>query len=392
MLKMLPWIILLANLNNLIIGKLWDISGFRYDWGLSWIAVEIGILGGVFLGLFFAGESDVVVSVVSGITYGSLAGSLFSCMWLFPHGNAFLAAGFGILFGSVFGILSDYADDDDDTPTGLGESLYMGIGLGMVLGFFAGISSAALAGLSLIFDGDLKFVLNEFWQSFVACGITATVVFYLVHFRPLIYPVEILSALFAYLRPKDSIQGSMRAWRLHPISWNEASKLPLPFARSMLTQVARQDRNEGLKQIALIASERRFQRRVASRVLEAMTLDDLEVDTIKEIANLSEKLSWVKDKPSKICEFLVSVLPRFDEASQQTARYLGQNNNLLQVKDLHDAISTLQKLQIDMAASRKKLATKLASITKRWRDILAIEERQFAEKMNAVMSSRNHLA
>jgi len=280
-LKMLPWVILLAHLNNLIIGTLLDVIGVAYKWDWSWVAVEFGVAGGLAFGLWFAGESDVVVSIVAGITYGSLAGTLLTFMGLF-HGNDFLAAAFGIIFGSACAIASDYGDNSD---AGWGQSITMGLTLGIGIGALCGFVSAVMAGLGWLFgDTGFKLVLKAFWESFVAGGITSGLVFYFVHFRLLNYPIELLISLLAYLKSKSSKPDIIKAWRLHPISWNEVSRLPLPFTKSLLMMLTMQDREEGLRQIAFITSERRFHARVASRVLKSVTPDDLQADTTKEIA------------------------------------------------------------------------------------------------------------
>lgn len=281
-LKMLPWIILLAHINNLIIGTLWDIIGVEYKWNWSWVAVEFGIVGGLCFGLWFASESDVVVSVGSGIAYGSLAGTLFCFIELFHGMHDFMAATGGIIFGSGFAVASDHIDE---SKQGLGESITVGLVMGIYFGAIFGLVTAIMHGLGwLVGAWDFKSVIKAVWESFLAGGITISLVFTFIHFRLLNYPVELFISFLAYLKAKVSKQGVIRAWQLHPISWNEVSRLPLPFARTLLMMLAAQDREEGLRQIAFIKSERRFHARVASRVLEAIKLNDLQADMIKEIA------------------------------------------------------------------------------------------------------------
>jgi hypothetical protein len=52
---------------------------------------------------------------------------------------------------------------------------------------------------------------------------------------------------------------------LCPVTWNEVIWLPLPFAAKLLMMLTMQDREEGFRQIAFVAAERRLQSRVALR-------------------------------------------------------------------------------------------------------------------------------
>src|SRR5215213_9841492 len=183
--KMLPWIILLAHINNLIIGSFWDITSIGYRWDLSWIVVEIGVAVGLFIGFGMA-ENDISVSVTSGITYGYLAGTFFILIVLF-HLFAFLAALLGFLAGSLMGILGDHMDKDDsgknDPVESLGQSILIGIGGGIMLGIYPAIANAVMAGLAFIFNGDFWSVFKAFGQSYLAFGITYCFFFYLVYLR-----------------------------------------------------------------------------------------------------------------------------------------------------------------------------------------------------------------
>ena len=300
--EMLPWIILVAMLNNTIVGTLWDFVGGQYNWSWSWMGIAIGLGGGLFLMLMFTGGDELVLTIPFVISYGSFLGVLFNCMGLFSLNGAgsaaFISAGFGVLFGSGVGLAGDADRDRDRSDEGWVQSVFMGVGIGVMIGTLTGIPTAALAFLAFIFDWDFRALFNAFWPSFVAGGISGAATFYLVHFRLLYYPIELLISLFASLKSNGSKQSIIEAWHIHPISWNEVSRLPLPFSKSLLLKLANFDREAGLRQVNMV-TERQFHRRTARRVLETITLDDLPAKTIEEIANIRNKLLWASQIPSQ---------------------------------------------------------------------------------------------
>jgi hypothetical protein len=372
-LKMVPWILIFAHVNNLIIGALWTGFGARYEWDISWIAVEIGVIGGVSTGLWFAGESDVVVSVVSGITYGSIAGSLFSLMDVFSGHFDFLAACFGVLIGSAITIAADYAEDEE-AEVGLGFSVLMGIGMGLVLGFWVAIPSGILSLLGWLF-GAVKFtdVLWAYVQSFVACASATSVVYYFLHFRVVAYPIELVFAFVALVRANWFSSSTVEAWALHPISWNEVSRLPLPFGRTLLKRITAEDRLEGLRHVQRILSERKFHKGLAFRVLENVLIPDLNAVSVKEIADCSSKLSPITSLVSALPEDLRSAISGFGEASRQAEEYLVSADDKERLASIEGALETLRGVEKRLYKSGNRIAKKLPEIAILWGACLRIE-------------------
>jgi hypothetical protein len=357
---------------------LWDFVDGQYDWSWSWMGVAIGLVGGLVLVLMFTGGGDIVLTIPFVISYGSFLGVLFNCMGLFSSGGAFISAGLGVLIGSGAGLAGDADDGRDRSDEGWVLSVFMGVGFGVMIGTLTGISTAALAFLAFIFDWDFRALFNAFWPSFVAGSISGAATFYLVHFRLLYYPIELFISLLAFLKSTGSKQSVIKAWHIHPISWNEVSRLPLPFSRSLLIHLANFDREAGLRQVNVI-TERRFHVRTARQVLETITLNDLQAKTIEEIADIGNKLSWAPQIPSQTNQDLIDFLQQFEQVSAQTAQYLVLQDRS-NVEDLRGVLQKIQELLTNIYGSKYKVATKFGPIARNWRDVLALEERKFCVK------------
>jgi len=145
--------------------------------------------------------------------------------------------------------------------------------------------------------------------------------------------------------------------------------------------LANYDREEGLRQVDVI-TERWFHVKTARRVLEAITMDDLQANTIEEIANITNKLSWATQIPSKTNQDLIVFLQRFEQVSVQTAQYLvGQD--ACKVEDLRGLLQNIQELLMFTYGSKYPMARKFGDIARNWRDILTLEERKILRRVMA---------
>jgi hypothetical protein len=153
---------------------------------------------------------------------------------------------------------------------GVAVSMALGVGVGVGSGVVGGVAGGVLFGL--------------------VGSVAGGVAFWLTYFRLFVYPFDVCLSICAWaLRKKP--QEVRRAWRLCSISWNEVIWLPLPYTARLLTLLAQVDREEGLRQIAFVASERKLQRRVALTALQEVALGDLRANTLPDMIRVAEKLS-----------------------------------------------------------------------------------------------------
>src|SRR5204862_956168 len=117
------------------------------------------------------------------------------------------------------------------------------------------------------------------------------------------------------------------------------------FATKLLTMLAVQERDEGLRQIAFIAAERRLQIRVASQASEEIAISDLQVNSIKQLTNATKELGWTVDTPSELSEVLVAAFPRFEKTALHADQYLTLNSNHHKGEALRRAIAEVEGLQ-----------------------------------------------
>ena len=101
---------------------------------------------------------------------------------------------------------------------------------------------------------------------------------------------DLVLAELSWQAAKRRPQRAFQAWKWCPVAWNEVIWLPLPGVDRLLCILVRQDREEGFGQIAFVAAERSLQRRAALAALVQVTIDDLAVVSIHEMASIPHKL------------------------------------------------------------------------------------------------------
>ncbi|HMG72067.1 MAG TPA: ATP-binding protein [Pyrinomonadaceae bacterium] len=333
MLKILPWLVLVNVFSSLAIWFICEKVGIDYRW--KWIGIVFGIAVGMAIGV----TGNVFVGVVFGMFYSTAEGM--------SYGLAFAVA-YGLTLGLAFS---------------MGYFIVGRVKGGLALGMMFGVVGGAVNG--------------------EAGGVAGCVALWFAYFRLFTYPLDIFLSLFAYLYGKQSPQTIERAWRLCPVAWNEVIWLPLPFAAKLLTMLTIQDRKEGFRQIAFVAAERRLQTQVASHASEEIAINDLQVRSIKELANVTQELDWTTDAPSEMPEVLDTAFPRFERTARHADQYLKLNNNHRKREALERALIEVEGLQKSLIAAGGSLAPRLLQRANEWRALLESEQTTFSASSTA---------
>ncbi len=356
LLKMLLWVVLINIFANLAIGFACKGFGIVYQWSKSWAGLVGGIVGAMASGVALGVSYGVVGAVASGVVLGVALGV--------TGGGAFAYAS-----GLAFSVALDLA-----------LTMNAGIAVGIVTGMMLG--TAFSVAFSVAFGVAFGLII----------GAAVCVVFWVSYFRLFSYPLDTALSFATYLNGKLRPHAINRAWRLCPVSWNEVIWLPLPFAAKLLTMLTMQDREEGLRQIAFVAAERRMQKRVALRASEEIALNDLRATSINRLADVPQKLEWTTDAPAKLPEVLTSSFPRFERTAQHAGQYLMLHSDHRKGKALKQALAELAGLQKSLIAARGRLAPRLLQTANEWRALLEAEQRAFAAKLKEAREIPNPFA
>jgi len=165
--------------------------------------------------------------------------------------------------------------------------------------------------------------------------------------------------------------------------WNEVIWLPLPFVRKLLVLLAQQDREEGFRQIAFVASERRLQRRAAIATLVEVAMDDLQAKSVSEMADLAEKIDWTTDAPVELPVELTAALPRFDRTAGHVGQYFVLHSAYRKGEALSRAVAEVVALQRSLIAARGKAVPRLLQVANEWHRLLEEEREIFRTQTKA---------
>jgi len=218
----------------------------------------------------------------------------------------------------------------------------------------------------------------------VAFGVTASVgvgvavpfVFWFVYFRLLTYPLDTMLSAIAYFMGRWRQDILAQAWRICPVSWNEVIWLPLPFVSKLLVLMTQRNREESFRQIAFVTAERRLQRSAALKALLKITINDLHAESVSELSNITEKLSWTIDAPIDLPVELNTSLPRFERIAQHVEQYHTLNGMYRKSEALKHAIDEIEALQKSLITIHRKFAPDILRAANEWRRLLEEEHEQ----------------
>lgn len=334
LLKMLPWTAAVSALASLVIGYFFDASGRPFEWTDAAGGVAFGVVAGVVFG------------VVGGVGGGMAV---------------------GLVIGAAFGV-------EGDVPFGVAVGMAVGVtfslALGVELNVWGGVVFGAAVGLAL----GVALVLVAGTATGMKVGAAVGAAFWLTYFRLVTYPPYVVLAAAAYVYGRWRPRSVARAWRRCPVSWDEVIWLPLPFAGALLTLLARQDREEGFRQITFVVAERRLQRRAALGALAQVVTAYLTVGSVSDMPAVADKLEWKTDPlggegPAE----LAMSLPFFDRAAQHVAQYFTLQNAYRKDEALGHALADLGELQHGLVASGGRYAPRLLRVANEWRRLLEAE-------------------
>jgi uncharacterized protein len=368
LLKMLPWIVMLAVFLNVVAGYACEAAGADFSWGRAWIAVGLGVAIGVAIGLIMGVAFGSAVGVVVGVVIGVVVGVMG-------------AVAFGVASGAAYNVAYGVAVF---VAVGVAGAAMGGVALGMADGM-GGLTRSVVVGLG---SGVLVGILGSLAIG-LAGGAISMLVFWLTCFRLIVYPFDVVLAGATYYVGRWRPQVARRAWRWCPVAWNEMIWLPLPFVSKLLALLVRQDRNrkKGLKRIAFVAAERRLQRRAARAALVEVAITDLRAGSMTRLYGVATRLDWTRDESAKLPDELAATLPRFDRAAQHARQYRTLGSPYRKREALARAINETESLQRSLIVARGRYAPRLLQVANEWRRLLDGE----IEKAKALAAARREI-
>src|SRR5262249_54882665 len=149
--------------------------------------------------------------------------------------------------------------------------------------------------------------------------------------------------------------------------------LPLPFVSRLLVLLVQHDRQEGFRQIAFVAAERRLQRRAVVAALVEVALQDMQAHTAADLPQVAEKLRWTSAAPAALPETLVTAVPRLERMAQHIEQYLVLHSAYRKSDALRRAIDEVEALQKSLIVARGRVAARILGVVNTWHRLLTVE-------------------
>jgi hypothetical protein len=372
------------------------------------VSVVTGLAGGALAALAFAVAAGVPVAGLSGLSslpalllspgltarllIGVLSSVLVGVLVGLSEGpGKGIAAGlaFSLLSGLVLGLeLGTSAGRVVGGAVGLAVGVVFALGLGVphrpmlgsALGHLSSLACGAawMAALGSARSGGFDGVAG------IAAGMACLVAFWLTYFRLAAYPFEAVLSAAVYYSARSHPERLARAWRWCPVAWNEVVWLMLPCVGRLLALLVRHDRERGFGAIVFVASERSLQRQAARDALVEVALADLEGQSVRELANVAERLRWTTDAPLELPVELAAALTRFDRAAQLLGQYLALQSPYRRREALKRAREEIEALQRGLIAGGGRERTRLLRVALAWGRLLEEERELFLAREEAL--------
>jgi hypothetical protein len=196
------------------------------------------------------------------------------------------------------------------------------------------------------------------------------IVFWMSYFRLATYPFDVILATLSFMWASQSPAAAFRAWRWCPVAWNELAWLPLPFVGRLLALLVRQDREEGFRQIAFVAAERPFQSRAAREALLEVAISDLTARSIARVADVADRLGWMRDTTTTLPAEMTIALPRFERVAEQVGQCLLLHSRYRKQNSLKQAVAEVDVLQKGLVSASGRTAQRLLRVANQWRVLI----------------------
>jgi hypothetical protein len=418
LIKLFPWILAFNILGTLIAGYICEVLGIEFRWFPALLGIPLGAVGGASFGLpagtpraIGGGLAGWAVSVTLGIAgntatrfIGSVTAGIIvgvgigvASRWIFNRASGLwraiaqaIAVAMAFFIGSTIvaaillntaGTMAVDAPATSGYAIGTAFSVAGGLGAGIALGISYGVTYGltfgAMGGIAFGLAFRWALGMNSSAEAGMAAGIAFAVgfplVFSLTYFRLLTYLFDVALSASSYLMARRWPHYTMKAWRWCPVYWNEVIWLPLPFVDKLLILLVKQDREEGFRQIAFVAAERRLQRRAAFTALVELAITDLRTESIPEMADVTDNLNWITDTSAELPSELAAAWQRFDRTAQHVGQYLSLHSIYRKSEALSHALAEVTSLQRSLIASTGRFSPRMLKVANDWRALLEKE-------------------
>lgn len=354
-----PYLIVLAVLGSAVAKYIYNAVGIAFHWENTLIGMALGV--GLLLVGILAGVMALDIKAVKRaslfVTLGVSGSVAFALIYVLADAIALLV---GLLDADttafVVAIVGAFC-----IAFGVLGTVAFGVTAGLTFGVLFGVAFGVPFGLA----GNAEFG----W----AGGITITAIFWSVYFRLITYPFDVALDTINYCAGRLRPPEARRFWRRCPVAWNEVIWLPLPFAAKLLALLAKQDREEGFRQIAFVAAERPLQRRVALAALAEVAAADLKAESLSQLSGVADRLGWTADTPANLADELSTTLPRFDRVAQHVGQYLILHSAYRKFEALESAAKEVEALQGSLIVARGRFARRVLQAVNGWRRLLDAE-------------------
>ncbi len=298
-------------------------------------------------------------------TYGPFWGQAASLAKGLAVGLAFGL--FGVLLGSLtkglaFGLAFSLIE-------GLAINLAGGFVRDLALSFSFGSILGLTIGLSLGLSGGLVFSLFFCLQMGVGIGTGWILGFFLFYFRPYYLPAH-LGFLWPRARPK--------AYRWHPVAWDEVCLIPFPGLDRLLVAYAEHDPKAGEKEIKRLIDTYPAQRQAALRA--KATLIARRAGEVEELARLDEALAALPEGKKGFLADVPEIRSRVHEIVAVQARLDTLQRPFLREPYTALVVEKIESFRNKIAGFKPPLSTELRAAAGQW---LMVARRQFEEAQRA---------
>ncbi len=319
-----------------IIGIIITIFGHSFDWIESLILIALSIAFGIAFGIVFDIAAGIAFGIAFGIAVGIAVGNTFGIAVDIAAGIAF-----GIAFGIVYSIMFF-----------IGNGIVIGIVFGIVIGIVFGI----------------------------AAGIESSIAFGIAYFFSYFRVFYIFPHMIQYLRVKILKGEPFCLFRHSPIYWDETILMPLPFLSDFLVILTQDNMKKGLFEIEFVSSKRPTQRKAAFIALLEITIKDLsKLESIKEIADVSNSLDFISAFESYLPKEFSSVMRSIENISNDAKSYVHSTSKYNKVKNLNNLMDDIDKFKKKLVVTKGPVGYKFSSVGENWYQIITEENKKLRE-------------